>query len=78
MVILKPSRTKTRGPTRASSVATGLSVCREPLDEFDFSLCAREMRHRRDSSDDVARHQADDEPVGVAENDRVIDRQVER
>ena len=27
MVILKPSRTKTRGSTRAASAATGLSVC---------------------------------------------------
>ena len=79
MVILKPSRTKTRGSTRASSAATGLSVCREPLHEFDFSLCARvNVRHGRDSGDDVAWRQADDEPVGVAENDRVVDRQVER
>ena len=51
---------------------------REPLHELNFSLCAREVRHGRDSGDDVAWRQADDESVGVAENDRVIDRQVER
>ena len=78
MVTLKPSRTKTRGSTRASSVATGLSVSVEPVDELDFSLCAREVRHGRDSGDDVAWRQADDEPVGVAEDDRVVDLQAKR
>jgi hypothetical protein len=50
---------------------------RESLDEFDFSLGAREVCQGRDSCDDVAWRQADDEPVGVTENDRVIDRQAE-
>ena len=31
-----------------------------------------------DPGDDIARHQADDKPVGVAKNDRVIDDQAER
>ena len=51
---------------------------REPFHEFDFSLCAGEMCHGRDSGDDVAWRQADDESVGVVENDRVVDLQVER
>jgi hypothetical protein len=45
---------------------------REPFHEFDFSFRAREMCHGRDPYDDVARRQADDEPVGVTENHRVI------
>jgi len=35
-------------------------------------------RRDRDPRNDIAWRQADDKPVGVAENDRVIDRQVER
>jgi hypothetical protein len=55
---------------------------REPLNDFKFSLCAHRRRehsiaNRRDPGDDIAWHQAHDKPVGVAENDRVIDGQAE-
>ena len=59
-------------------MATGLSVSVEPVDELDLSLCAREVRHGRDTGDDVAWRQADDESVGVTEDDRVVDLQAER
>jgi hypothetical protein len=56
---------------------------REPLNDFKFSLCAHRRRENsianwRDPGDDIAWHQADDKPVGVAQNDRVIDGQAER
>ena len=50
----------------------------QPPRELDFSLRARKLCQGCDSRDDVARRQVDDEPVGVAENDRVSDRQAER
>jgi hypothetical protein len=39
---------------------------------------ARVMRDGRDPGDDVTWRQPDDKPVGVVENDRVIDRQADR
>ncbi len=78
MAILKPSHTKTRGSTRASSVATGLSVCASRFTSSTSCSALREVRHGRDSGDDVAWRQADDKSVGVAENDRVVDLEVKR
>lgn len=55
---------------------------REPFYKVNFSLCAhvmaRVMCHGRDPGDYVAWRQADDKPVGVVENDRVIDRKADR
>lgn len=55
---------------------------RQPSHHFSFSLCAhvmaRVMRDRRDPDDDVAWRQADDKPVGVVEDNRVIDCQAGR
>ena len=51
---------------------------REPLSKLDLELCARLIRHGRDPGDDVTRQQAQDEPVRVLKNDRVVDRQVKR
>ena len=51
---------------------------RELLGKFDLELCARLVRNRRDLGDDVARHQPQDEPVRVLQNNCVVDRQVKR
>jgi len=49
----------------------------EPSRQFNFSLCAPySISYGRDPGDDIARRQAHDKPVGVAKNDRVINRQV--
>jgi hypothetical protein len=65
---------------QSSHRAVGL---RKPLNDFKFSRCAHRRRENsianwRDPGDDIAWHQADDKPVGVAKNDRVIDGQAER
>jgi hypothetical protein len=81
MEILKPSREDTwlDPGVEPGNRATCL---RQPFHEFNFSLCAhvmaRVMRDGRDPDDDVAWRQADDKPVGVVENDRVIDCQAGR
>jgi hypothetical protein len=56
---------------------------REPLHDFNFSLCAplrreNSIRNWRDPGDDIARRKADDNSVGVAQDGRVIDGQAER
>ncbi len=62
---------------RIESRHRGVRLLRQASRELDFSRCA-EPPHRRNSGDDVAWQQAGDHPVGVVENDRVIDGQVER
>jgi hypothetical protein len=49
---------------------------REPPSKLNFERCARLMRYGRDSGNDVTRQQAQNEPVRVVKNDRVIGRQV--
>ena len=56
-------------------VVIGKSVGRE---WFAPRLFGRQRRRRRDARNDITWCQADDKAVGVAENDRVIDRQVGR
>ena len=51
---------------------------REPPSKLDFERCARLMRYVRDTGNDVTRQQAQNEPVRVVKNDRVIGRQVKR
>jgi hypothetical protein len=48
---------------------------REPPSKLDFERCACLMRYVRDSGNDVTRQQAQNEPVRVLKNDRVIGRQ---
>ena len=62
---------------RIESGHRGVRLVRQASRELDLSRCA-EPPHRRDSGDDVAWEQAGDKPVGVVENDGVVDRQTER
>jgi hypothetical protein len=94
MVMAKPSCTKTRGPTRGSGPATGLSFSASRFANFNFRCQPRLIRlpaeparpgshgcqslWGRDPRNDIAWHQADDKAVGVVEDDRGVDRQVER
>jgi hypothetical protein len=50
----------------------------EPPSDLDFEICARLMRHMRDSSKNVTRQEANSQPVRVVKNDPVIDPQVKR
>jgi hypothetical protein len=36
---------------------------REPLGKLNLEFCAHLMRYGRDSGDDIARHEPEDEPV---------------
>ena len=49
----------------------------EPFRELDFELCCL-VRARCDPGKDITRPEAQDEPVRFVNNDRVVDRQVER
>jgi hypothetical protein len=49
----------------------------EPTSDLDFELCASLALDVRDPSENVARPQANSEPVRVVENDGVIDPQIQ-
>lgn len=79
--------------SRVESSNRAVVLC-EPFHNFNFRRQPRLIRlpaeptrpgshgcqslWRRDPRNDIAWHQADDKPVGVAQNDRVIDGQAER
>ena len=49
----------------------------EPRSDLDFQRGAScQMERGRDPGNDVARHQVEDEPVRIVQNDRVVDCQV--
>jgi hypothetical protein len=50
----------------------------ESSSDLEFELAAGVMRQVRDASKDVARQQADGEPVRVVKNNRVVDPEVKR
>ena len=62
-------------PVECGDWARGL---REPPSKLDFERCARLMRDVRDTGNAVTRQQAQNEPIRVVKNDRIIGRQVKR